>query len=505
MADRVGNLAIIISGDAKQLMQVMSGVEAHVAASQARMDAKMRKSAGGGALGGSASYLGGAAKAFAAAYLGKEFLEVGRNAIGLSRDLEVAEAQLKTLTGSAENAKTVMGELKTFAAASPFSVEELSGVARKLMGGGMAQGESLAVTKRLAAVSAGTGGDINSLGRAYSQVQAMGRFSTEEFNQFSDADFPVKEFADTAKKSMGEFREAMQQGIVPVSVMEDTFKRLTEGSGKFATALSDMANTATGRAKAEKAAQDAYLAERGARLEEMGASGRQIGNWWERVAVDAQVFGAAVIQGIGDKFKGGWDSPAAGTRIDWRLNPESSPEGIARMKAEHERIAAERRELEATAEDRLGAQADRLAEAALKLERESYRSGEMDFEKFKNDQERRIKAMANNDGGLSALDKFRELQAAGLGSSVGAATLIQEMRQTIAERNRVKLPSAMAFGSSEAASALNAAIAAGMGNHANEVPDILNRMEKIESDARDKLKDIQKTLEKLQPVQAAKF
>ena len=67
MADRVGNLAIIISGDAKQLMQVMSGVEAHVAASQARMDAKMRKSAGGGALGGSASYLGGAAKAFAAA------------------------------------------------------------------------------------------------------------------------------------------------------------------------------------------------------------------------------------------------------------------------------------------------------------------------------------------------------------------------------------------------------------------------------------------------------
>jgi tape measure domain-containing protein len=285
--DRIGNLAIIISGDAKNYMEVMAGVEQHLAAAQARMEAKSRNSQLNpfGHLG---SYVKAAAAAYVTGRLGSEMIGVGRNAIQLASDLEVSEKQLKTLTGSAAAARDVMEDLRNFAAATPFDVGEISSVARKLMGGGMSRNDSLRATKQIAAVGAGTGGELSSLGRAYSQVMANGRFMTEELNQFSDADFPIAEFAKTYGSSMGQLRDDMSKGLVPVSVMTDTFTRLTAEGGKFATALKDMADTMSGRAKVIESQHNQRLAAAGKLIGESVPLFTRIGNFFEESAASVE-------------------------------------------------------------------------------------------------------------------------------------------------------------------------------------------------------------------------
>ena len=173
MADKVGNLAIILSGDSRQLMEVMTGAEQAIARFQARQEAKAKQSSGGFGLGGGAmSLLTKGASALAGLQLGRELMRVGENALEMSRDFELAEAQLKTLTGSASQAKKVMEELRTFAPTTPYDVTDLSQVMRKLMGSGIAQDQSMTITRRLATVGAGTGGQVQDMG-GHGSTQAM--------------------------------------------------------------------------------------------------------------------------------------------------------------------------------------------------------------------------------------------------------------------------------------------------------------------------------------------
>ncbi len=100
MADKVGNLAIIISGNSSQFMQVMAGVEQAVAAGSARIEAKQAQQSV--SMGKSLSFVGGLAKAAAVGMLGREMMKVGDEAINLSRDFELAEVQLEFSTPPAQ-------------------------------------------------------------------------------------------------------------------------------------------------------------------------------------------------------------------------------------------------------------------------------------------------------------------------------------------------------------------------------------------------------------------
>ncbi len=502
MADSIGNLSITISGDSKNLLAVMSGVERNVAAQQARMNARGKMGGGGLDLGGMA---GGAGRmlmtgaGIAGITLGtRELMRMGSAAIDVARDLELAEVRFKSLVGgSSAGAKSIMNDLREFASRTPFELTEISSAARKLMGGGMAKGDAVSAAKQIAAISAGTGGEISSLARAYGQVSAMGRLATEEFNQFSDADFPVQEFAKTFGTSMGDFRKAMEKGIVPVSVMTNTFKRLTEEGGLFSSSLKDMANTSAGLAKQREAEMQAYRGERGARLESMGASGRQILNWWERVAVDAQVFGAATAGAIGDRFSGRGDGRNLGTLIDERLNPELTQEGIEKQRA-------------AIEEDRLIKEAKRR-EKLVNTHHEAYMRDTFNplMERTKEFGMTMLNRWLPDAAGRG--NPFREgnqypefggfdrsMQARDFG---GAAAEVQGMRDMLARRNQNLLPTAASRGSAQAEEIISRSIAGAM-NPIKSVEDTLKEMKKLEVDQKnrlDKVIDELKELNKQKP------
>ena len=493
MAEKVGNLAIIISGDSRQLMEAMSGAEAAIARFQARQEAAVKQQAAGYGMGATAmSLLTRGATALAGLHLSREFLQVGESALEMSRNYELAEAQLKTLTGSASQAKKVMEELRTFAPSTPYDVTDLSQVMRKLMGSGIAQEQSMTITRRLATVGAGTGGDVASLGRAYAQVSAAGRFMTEELNQFSDADFPIKEFANTARMSMGEFRDKMKDGLIPVSVMEDTFKRLTEAGGKFGTALEDMANTAIGRKKAEDAAHQAYMAERGKRLEEIGMSGRQVGNWWERQVGDTW---SAIAETVND-FRGAYSRMQANGNTGLDLQQffvEQQAKSQAAKDAARRAEDADARKAIVDAEKAAIEQTTQLKEEAIR------RSAELERQAITKAWGEHEESLLKDafDTGKTALDRFRELQAGGYGDSIGAAKLVQEMRDALP---KFSLPTAALRGSSEESAILSRAMQSIIGGKDRDsVESILKETEKLQQDMLKELEDIRKQLRPQSP------
>ena len=467
-------------------MEVMTGAEQAIARFQARQEAKAKQSSGGFGLGGGAmSLLTKGASALAGLQLGRELMRVGENALEMSRDFELAEAQLKTLTGSASQAKKVMEELRTFAPTTPYDVTDLSQVMRKLMGSGIAQDQSMTITRRLATVGAGTGGDISSLGRAYAQVAAAGRFMTEELNQFSDADFPISKFAETAKMSMGEFRDKMKEGLIPVSVMEDTFKRLTEKGGMFGTALEDMANTAIGRKKAEDAAHQAYMAERGKRLEELGASGRQIGNWWERQLGDTWT---GIAETVND-FRGAYDRMRANGNGGLDLQQffvEQQAKNQAAKDAARLAADADARNAVVKAEQDAIEQAKQVRLEAIR------RSEELERKAITEAWGAREEALLKEafDTGKTTLERFQELQAGGFGTSPGALRLIEEMRDALP---KFALPTAAVRGSSEESAILSRAMESIVGGSSKKsIEDLINETKNIadeEKKDRDRMLD----------------
>lgn len=503
MAEKVGNLAIIISGDSRQLMEAMSGAEQAIARFKAREEAKANRSSGFGIDGGAlaSGLMTRAAGAFAGVNLGREFLEVGNHALEMSRSYELAEMQLKTLTGSASSAKSVFAELRSLAPTTPYSVEDLSGVMRKMMGAGIAQSQALAATRQLAAVGAATGGDIASLGRAYAQVSAMGRLKTEEFNQFSDADFPVQEFAKTANMSMGEFRDAMEKGLVPVSVMEDTFKKLTESGGKFGTALDDLAKTAIGRKKAEDAAQEAYLANNGKRLEEYGASGRQIGNWWERKLSDSWLSAVDLFE---VSFRPGGTIDPLGDLTKLYQKQQAT----AQAAADEARLAESR--AKAAEDTRKAADAERQYREGM----DSWWKGAASRDQAKVD----AAVQADKDllkkyeSAPTLLDKFDELASAGRleygkGFAVApAAALIEKMRAALPAQPKFSLPEAALRGSSQESATIARAIESiANKDEPKSAEQVLEEYRKFHAEQIKKQDDIIDELRKLSPATPARF
>jgi hypothetical protein len=517
VADRVGSLAIVISGDSKQFMEVMSGVEQHIAAAQRRSEAMAAKNSGmdvGGLFGMGKNAIMGAAGVAGIGLSAKAIWDSGQSALKAASDYETATAQLKSLTGSAGQAAVVMDELTQFASGTPFGIGEVSAAARKLMGTGIEQGKAIQATKQLAAVSAATGGELASLARAYGQVAANGRFMTEELNQFSDADFPIAEFAKTAGMSMAKLREDMSKGLVPVEVMSDTFTRLTAQGGKFSTALADMMKTSAGLAKQEESRHAKQMQQIGDQLKASGiGTGQSLSNLVEE-RLTASL--AMVAHGVG--YAASFDKRSFSDYLTTAMSPELTPEGIKQQRADFEAASLARRESDY---ERYKASPEAMAATdhleALRLAH----SMKMDLEQItatikeggdllKTKLNRAIESMfANGDG----MNPFRT-NSSDMPKSFGfrdemirgdldaAARSVQDMRANLASRARVQLPTAATFGSSAAADTINNAIAATMGTPLKDTADILKEMKKVEEEANKKLEDIKNDLRNLK---VAKF
>lgn len=229
---------INITGNASAAMRAISQVRAAVT-SLVRMPARIAISIldkTGSALRGIRQTVGGALRPIGAiaspigaiatgAAVAGGVAAAGIMPLQLAGQLEQAQIGFETMLGSAERARSFLGELQDFAARTPFEFPELRGAGQRLLAVGFAAENVIptltAVGNAASALGAGTEG-INRVVTAFGQMQAKGRVQSEELMQLQELGVPALQMLTAGFQREGEairdsahMQELVTAGAVP--------------------------------------------------------------------------------------------------------------------------------------------------------------------------------------------------------------------------------------------------------------------------------------------------
>lgn len=161
-------------------------------------------------------------------YLTKGIVEAGAG-------IEQTQIAFDTMLGSAEKARSLLGDLALFAAKTPFELPQVEEAAKRLLAYGTAADDLIPTLKMLGNIAAGVGMDkLPQLILAFGQVQAATRLTGMELRQFTEAGVPLldtlaKQFGTTA----GAIQEMVSEGKISFADVETALSSLTGEGGRF--------------------------------------------------------------------------------------------------------------------------------------------------------------------------------------------------------------------------------------------------------------------------------
>ena len=161
--------------------------------------------------------------------------------------VETLTTEMQTMTGSAEKAADVMDKLTTFAATTPFQLENIARAGKQLIAFGF---EADTITDKLQAigdVAAGSGAELSDVSLIFGQVAAAGKLTGERLLQFQERAIPI---GPALAKTMGIAEESVKdfvsEGRVDFDTFEKAFKSLSEEGGIFFDSMIDKSETTAG-------------------------------------------------------------------------------------------------------------------------------------------------------------------------------------------------------------------------------------------------------------------
>lgn len=159
----------------------------------------------------------------------------GAVGVKTAAQLETAQISFTTMLGSAEKARSFLGELKTFAAKTPFDLPGLQESAQSLISIGIDSKKVLPIMTTLGNVTSGMGTGAVGIKRAtvaLQQMNAAQKISAEDLNQLRDAGIPVYDLLTAATgKSTAEIAEMRDKGELGREELEALMTALESGRG----------------------------------------------------------------------------------------------------------------------------------------------------------------------------------------------------------------------------------------------------------------------------------
>lgn len=148
---------------------------------------------------------------------------------------EQASISFTTMLGSAKKARSFLGELQKFAAATPFEFPELQTAASSLISAGINASKVIPIMRTLGDVTSGMGTGSEGVQRAtvaLQQMSAAGKISAEDLNQLRDAGIPVYDLlAKATGKSKAEVVKLAQAGKLGKKELGEMMDALEKGKG----------------------------------------------------------------------------------------------------------------------------------------------------------------------------------------------------------------------------------------------------------------------------------
>jgi tape measure domain-containing protein len=201
--------------------------------SAAEQEAQSADTKIGSAFAGLATRVGGVLATIGTAAIGA-VTSLGGVGIKLAADFEQTEIAFTTLLGSAETAKTVLADLNTFAASTPFQFPELANATRNLAAFGVDAEDLVPTLQRIGDVSAGISAPIGEIAEIYGKARVQGRLFAEDINQLTGRGIPIiGELAAQFGVTESAVRELVENGEVSFDNLEQAFVSLTSEGGKF--------------------------------------------------------------------------------------------------------------------------------------------------------------------------------------------------------------------------------------------------------------------------------
>lgn len=166
--------------------------------------------------------------------------------------MQNASVAFTTMLGSAQKAGAFLGQLKKFAATTPFEFPELQTAASSLISAGIEADKVIPIMTTLGNVTSGMGTGSEGVKRAtvaIQQMNAAGRITGEDLNQLRDAGIPVYDLLAAATgKSKAEIVKLAQAGKLGQTELTAMMGALESGKGmeRFAGLMEAQSKTLGG-------------------------------------------------------------------------------------------------------------------------------------------------------------------------------------------------------------------------------------------------------------------
>lgn len=167
-----------------------------------------------------------------------------KNGVTEAFSQERAGIVFKALVGDANQARDVLDEIATLSQRSTFSFPQLREAGQHMLAVGVEAKDLVETLDTLTQIAAVSGGNVDSIVKAYTDVIAKGRVSAQELNQFANANVPVLEsLVDVLGKNKEAVRQMVEDGAVGADLLVLAFRNMVTEGGKFAGVMDEAFKT----------------------------------------------------------------------------------------------------------------------------------------------------------------------------------------------------------------------------------------------------------------------
>lgn len=149
-------------------------------------------------------------------------------------ELQSLRASFESMTGSAQQANSVMQQLNKFSFETAFSTLDINKAAQLLLGAGVQVKDLGSLMKQLGDIAGATGADLGQLTLPISQALARGKLQTQDFYQILNSGagtFRKVLEEEVIKRGLGNLQDAMAAGTVTTEVLTAALAKSNQQGG----------------------------------------------------------------------------------------------------------------------------------------------------------------------------------------------------------------------------------------------------------------------------------
>lgn len=168
--------------------------------------------------------------------------------VQLAAEAETATVGFEVMLGSAEKAAAMLGNIKKFAAATPFGGADLRDAAKTMLAFGISAEDIMPSLKMLGDIAGGNAQKLSSLSLVFGQIASAGKLTGGDLLQLINVGFnPLQIMAEGSTTKYKALRAEMEKGNITFQMVKDTFVKATSEGGQFNGMMERMSQTVEGR------------------------------------------------------------------------------------------------------------------------------------------------------------------------------------------------------------------------------------------------------------------